>query len=532
MLVGRVSTSSGNYFLDENTKEYGLYPAFRREQQNVGGLFAQDQWRLSPQLTLNLGLRWEFTGPISNANEVYSGPTVEHLFGPSTAVFQPGTLNGIANPLIELRPNPYDGDYVNIAPNVGVAWNPDTPSGTLGSILGKAVYRANYGINYYDEGLIPFQQANGGGPGLNQTLALPPFTPGTLNLQTPLPEFVRTPTEFVFPIPMSGFTFNRGFATTDPDLRTPYVHNWTFGYQRELGQNSALEIRYVGNKANGLWRISNINETNVIENNFVQEFRNAQQNLQINLANGRPGFANNGLPGQVALPIFETAFGARGSRPAVAVGSGFQSATFITQLQNGEAGRLATTLSGSGANNFVYLCAMVGNTLPGCASRNYDAPGPSPINFFQANPHAAGNAARILQGDNESNYHALQLQFRQRYAAGLAITANYTYGKARTNRISSAPTRRRTTGRSGTRNSSGGRLRTTCGTSCKRTGPTTCLSERAAASILRTPYSTRCLAAGHFQASPESRVDVPSCSPAAVRHSISRTLASSSTASP
>ena len=434
MLVGRVSTAGGTYFLDENTKEYGLYPAFRREQQNVGGLFAQDQWRLSPQLTLNLGLRWEFTGPISNANEVYSGPTVEHLFGPSTAVFQPGTLNGVANPLIELRPHPYDGDYLNIAPNLGVAWNPDKPGGTLGSILGKAVYRANYGINYYDEGLIPFQTANGNGPGLQQTLALPPFAPGTLNLQTPLPAFVRTPTEFVFPIPMSGFTFNRGFATTDPDLRTPNVHNWTFGYQRELGQNSALEIRYVGNKANGLWRISNINETNVIENNFVQEFRAAQQNLQINVANGRTGFANNGLPGQVALPIFETAFGPRGTRPAVAAGSGFQSATFITQLQNGEAGRLANTLAGSGTNNFVYLCAMVGNTLPGCASRGYDAPGPYPINFFQANPHAAGNPARILQGDNESKYHALQLQFRQRYAAGLAITANYTYGKARTNR--------------------------------------------------------------------------------------------------
>lgn len=435
LLVGRVSTSGGTYFLDENTKQYGLNPAFRREQQNVGGLFAQDQWRITPQLTVNYGLRMEFSGPISNANDVYSGPTVEHLFGPSTAPFQPGTLNGVANPVIELRPKPYKGDYFNPAPNVGVAWNPDKPGGILGTILGKSVYRANFGVNYYDEGLIPFQTANGNGPGLSQTLALPPFTPGTLNLQTSLPAFVRTPTEFAFPLAMSGFTFNRGFATTDPDLRTPYIYNWTIGLQREVGRNAAVEIRYVGNRGNDLWRFYNINETNVVENNFVQEFRNAQQNLQINVANGRPGFANNGLPGQVALPIFETAFGARGTRPAVSATSGFQNSAFITQLQNGEAGRLANTLAGAGANNFVYLCAMVGSTLPGCASRGYDAPGPYPINFFQANPHAAGNAARLLTNDSSTKYDALQLQYRQRYgSSGLTVTANYTYGKARTDR--------------------------------------------------------------------------------------------------
>ena len=436
LLVGRVSTAGGTYFLDENTKEYGLNPAFRREQQNVGGLFAQDQWRITPQLTLNLGMRFEFTGPISNANDVYSGPTVESLYGPSTAVFQPGVLNGVANPTIELRPKPYGGDYFNPAPNVGVAWNPDKPGGLLGTILGKSVYRANFGVNYYDEGLIPFQTANGNGPGLTQTLSLPSFTPGSLNLQNQLPAFVRTPTEFVFPLAMSAFTFNRDFATTDPDLHSPYIYNWTVGLQREVGRNAALEIRYIGNRSNDLWRFYNINETNVIENNFVQEFRSAQQNLQINVANGRTGFANNGLPGQVALPIFETAFGPRGTRPAVAATSGFQNSAFITQLQNGEAGRLANTLAGTGANNFVYLCAMVGNTLPGCASRGYDAPGPYPINFFQANPHAAGNPARLLANDSSTKYDALQVQYRQRYgSSGLTVTTNYTYGKARTDRF-------------------------------------------------------------------------------------------------
>jgi hypothetical protein len=433
-LTGRISTAGGTFFLDEDTLDYRLGPAFRREEQNVGGLFAQDQWRINPQLTVNYGMRWEFSGAMANANEVYSGPTVPGLFGPSTAVFQPGVLNGDLNPQIVLRPKPYKGDFVNPAPNVGMAWNPEKFEGFLGKVLGDAVYRANFGINYYDEGLIAFQTANGNGPGLSQTLALPPFTPGSLSLQGALPAYTRNPTSFSFPIAMSDFTFNRGFATTQEDVKSPMIVNWTLGYQREVFRDAAIEIRYVANRGNNLWRFYNINETNIIENNFLQEFRNAQRNLAINVANGQSGFANNGLPGQVALPIFETAFGPRGSQAALAANAGFNNATFITQLQQGEAGRLANTLAGSGANSFQYTCRLVGSALAGCASRGYNAVGPYPINFFQANPIAAGQNNRLLTDEASSEYDALQLQYRQRYRNGVSMTANYTFGKGRTDR--------------------------------------------------------------------------------------------------
>ena len=213
LMTGRISTAGGTYQLDESTKQYRLGPAFRREAQNVGGIYAQDQWRISPVLTLNYGLRWELSGAATNTNDVYSGPTPEDLLGPSTGPFQPGQLNGVANPQILLRTSPYKRDFVNPSPNVGVAWNPAKPGGWLGTLLGQAVYGANVGVNYYDEGLISFQTSAGNGPGLNQTLALPPFTPGSLNLQTPLPAFTVNPTVFAFPIPMSDFTFNRGHAT-------------------------------------------------------------------------------------------------------------------------------------------------------------------------------------------------------------------------------------------------------------------------------------------------------------------------------
>jgi hypothetical protein len=114
----------------------------------------------------------------------------------------------------------------------------------------------------------------------------------------------------------------------------------------------------------------------------------------------------------------------------LAGGSGFTNGTFVTQLQQGQAGRLADSLAG----NSLYLCRMVGNALPACNSLGYDASGAYPTNFFQANPFAAGEEVRLLTDEASSRYHALQLQFRQRYSSGLSLTANYTYGRARTDR--------------------------------------------------------------------------------------------------
>jgi hypothetical protein len=434
LLTGRISSVNGTHFIDENTKRYGLNPAFRREAQNVGGLYAQDQWRVTPQLTLNYGLRWEFTGATTNPNEVYSGPTVEHLLGPSKAPFQPGVLDGVRDPLVFLRPKPYKGDFLNPAPNLGVAWSPAKPEGFLGKLLGESVYRANFGVNYYDEGLINFQAANGNGPGLSQSLTLNPgmpgFAPGGLTLQSTLPPFAVFPTEFAFPVRQALLTFSRGYQTTHPDIRTPYVLNWTAGYQRKLWRDAALEIRYVGNRGYKLWRNYNLNEVNIFENGFLQEFQNAQRNLAINVANGRTGFANNGLPGQLALPLFEAAFGPRGRQPALPAGSGFNNGTFITQLQQGQAGRLANALAG----NNLYLCRMVGSALPACESLGYSAAGSYPMNVFQANPFAAGSAVGLLTDEASSRYDALQIQFRQQYRSGVSLTASYTYGKARSDR--------------------------------------------------------------------------------------------------
>jgi hypothetical protein len=214
-----------------------------------------------------------------------------------------------------------------------------------------------------------------------------------------------------------------------PDLRTPYIQQWNFGIQRELARNTVIEARYVGNKGTHLWHGYNLNEVNIFENGFLNEFKNAQRNLQINQAAGVASFQNRGLPGQSPLPIFEAAFSARGSgitQQAVAANQGFANGGFIDLLNQGQAGRFASQLAG----NSTYLCRMLGSGFEPCARLGFNRPGPYPINFFQVNPYAAGQSLRLLTDESNSNYHALQMQFRQRFSRGLNLTANYTWSKA------------------------------------------------------------------------------------------------------
>ena len=130
--------------------------------------------------------------------------------------------------------------------------------------------------------------------------------------------------------------------------------------QRLIAKNTVIEVRYVGNKGSNVWHTYNLNEVNTIENGFAEEFKLAQQNLAINVANGLTGFANNGLAGQRALPILDAAFGARGSQAALPANQGYTNAGFITNLQQGEAGRMADSRS---PGNQTYFCRMVGSTF-------------------------------------------------------------------------------------------------------------------------------------------------------------------------
>lgn len=419
--------------VDPKTKEFtNDAPQMQEEMQHEFGFYFQDSFRATPSLTINYGFRNQFQPANHNTNGTYTNPTMADLFGPSTGLAQPGKLNGILDPQVYLRPNPYKGDMINPAPNVGFAWNPEIKDGFLGKIFGdkKTVFRGSYGINAFTEGMLNFQDSAGNNAGWYQTIwanAGENYTAGTIHVGDPIPDMWTFPESFTFPAPMSYFGWAQYFGTTAPKLRTPYVQNWSFGIQRELGPSRVLEVRYVGNKGTHLWRAYNINQSDTVVNGFAQEFINAQKNLAINTQNGRTGFANNNLPGQVALPIFAAIASPNGSFGGQDI---WNDGTFLYYLNRGEAGALADTIS----NNPYYLCPMVGNAMTSCRDwYGFTDPGAYPINFFRANPYAG--TARLLNDPSWSKYNALQVEYRQKYWKGLTFQANYTYSKNDTDRF-------------------------------------------------------------------------------------------------
>ncbi len=413
-LVGALASSTRTFNIASPTS--GFVPGATRERifkQRWISLYGQDQWRVRRNFTLNYGARWEFQGVPFEAKGVAIQPVggLAGLFGISgqNNLFAPGSLKGQATTALDFVNGDtgkklYNNDWNNFAPYIGIAWSPNFESGPMRWIFGsegKGSIRAGYSISYLQDGFTTVSNALGTGttnPGLIQTAAnLAPkgvLTAAGVSLTTP-----------TFKIPITdaeNFAINagNGLWLFDPNLRVPYVQQWSFGIEREIANNTAIELRYVGNHAVKIFRAIDYNEVNIFENGFLQEFLNAQKNLAIN---GGSSFAP-GKAGTAPLPILSALF------KGVSNSSGFGSTTFINNLQNNNVGAMASTL----AFNPTYV-----NTRKSLAP-----------NFFVANPNAA--FARTLTNASFSNYNSLQAEIRRRMSRGLMLQANYTFSKAMT----------------------------------------------------------------------------------------------------
>src|SRR5262249_2737347 len=276
LLTGRITSVSRTTNADEKSKEYLPFTeSMQRYAFTTFGLYAQDSFRFRPDLTLNFGLRWQFDGDIHSGNDLLSQPSGDNFLGPSTALFQPGVVNGNLNPAFVGVIHPYGRDYVNPAPNFGFAWNPSSKEKTwFGKLLGdrKTVIRGAYGITFYNEGLNSISNSLSGGRGLTQSGTFAngvDFKEGSLELRSPAPTIKVFPATFGFPIYQNAFSSPVGGNYVDPHLTSPYVQNWSIGFQRQLTKSDTIELRYVGNKATHMWHRQNMQEVNIFENGFL-----------------------------------------------------------------------------------------------------------------------------------------------------------------------------------------------------------------------------------------------------------------------
>jgi len=416
------------------------------ELQSAWGLFGQDAWRVRPDLTVNLGLRWDFTGDDHDLTGAYHSADPVGIWGPSGVnnIFKPGVLTSDPaglNPSYVGRVHVYKPWNVSPQPSIGLAWNPRYTDGLLGKMFsgGKTVVRAGFALRRFTE---PYQffwnSASNSGYAFYQAFNLSPVTPGAplpaqggyyagsyeLGMPQPAP-YTLSPATYQNVIPESNETFFgywTGVNGINPNIHQPYVESWNLGIQREISQNSVIEIRYQGNRSVHQWVKLNPNEVNIFENGFLAEFKLAQQNLAINQANGNGNtFAYSGLAGQSALPILTAAF----TNPGGLDPAGFTNGTFVNYLMNGRAGDFASDLAASST----YLCNLIGSAnFSPCALNGVANPGHGyPINFFQANPYNAGKATGYLTDPGFGDYHALQVDWRQRPWHGMQFDVNYTW---------------------------------------------------------------------------------------------------------
>lgn len=434
LLTGRVSAINAATRLDEASDRYMyLGRSIQRASLDDWGFFISDTWRMRPNLTLNLGLRYELQMPFTSQNNSYSTSTYEDVCGVSGVapqggcnLFQPGFLPGRLPTFQEFPKGSraYNIDRNNFAPNFGINWVPSPGPGLWRTILGPegdTSFRAGYSLAYSRPGMSDFTGVYGSNPGVqittNRTLGL-----GNLNQDgLGLPVLLSQASRLGPPV----FSETRNYPMSpeatgsvnifDPDLQVPYAQTWTAGWQRKLTRDMVGEIRYVGSRHVHGWTDYDFNETNIVENGFLTEFRNAQSNLQANLAAGRGAtlrYFGEGT-GTVPLPIYLAHFtgSSQAGNAAAYTGTLWTNNTFVNPLaiHNPQPFTAADALFSDAARRANAINA-------GLAS-----------NFFVANPHALGNA-RVRGNGGHTKYHSMQSEIRKRLSHGFQFSANYTYG--------------------------------------------------------------------------------------------------------
>jgi hypothetical protein len=443
LLTGRISSTTRTSAFNAETRRFEFESVIASNHQNQFGFYVQDRWKVSQQLTLTGGIRWEFDPSPINDNQVYTRTTPEGIYGVSgmNNLFKPGVYNGSLTQYFLLGPGEkaFKNNYKDIAPSIGFAWSPNFKSSLLGRIFGETgqtVLRGGYSIAYIREGFNTYNAMFGGNEGVSFTNGVSPannpvqFGPaGSRLLRDGSYPFLPL-TEPKFPLTaVQGASLN----DFDPNLRPGYAQSWTFGIQRELTKDMALEVRYVGNHGTRLWRQYEINEVNIFENGFINEFRNAQENLRIfrerNPNCGKPGNPScnygNTIPGsgQVPIHIIQTAI------------NSVTDTDTITALDRGEAGRLASDI----ATDLPRMNLLINNQVTRAIVKPIMIPDPNNpgetitlSNYFVANPRSPEDAF-IMTNSGDSSYHALQVELRRRFSKGLLLQGSYVWSKSITN---------------------------------------------------------------------------------------------------
>ncbi len=384
----------------------------QREYSNwETSIFAQDSWRFRPNLTFNLGLRYELYMATKEANNLGLLPVggSAGLYGVSGDgnLFMPGVMTGTA-PVLDYAPDGvfFRTDKNNFAPVLGFAWDPFKN--------GKTSVRGGYRVSYFQGSVNAIDATLDDNEGLiiTTTRTVNTFLRNGIG-ESPLPTVS-------IPAPQSIQTNSTvDIRAFDEDLRTPYVHDFNFGIQREIFKGTSLEIRYVGNRGKKLYRGYDVNQVNVFAKDtvtgatFLDAFRIGQNNLAACRAAANcttASFAYNAaVAGSTPNPLMDALFTGQTSS--------YTLSNFIQRLDEGRAGDFIDYL----------LRLRILNGVRGGSFLNAVAAGRLPLNFLRANPAVRG--AQFFTNGSTSAYDSLQVELTRRLRGGLRFQASYAFAK-------------------------------------------------------------------------------------------------------
>jgi hypothetical protein len=343
--------------------------------------YAQDTWKPRSNVTVDAGVRWEAKLAPRNPDDLIRRPNQR------VAVGEPPS-----NTLRWDKGKLYEDDWNNVAPSVGVAWDPTGD--------GRQVIRGNY--------RMAFDRINTFVLSSNIFQSIPGITAGATNtsfgqsggrLRQGLPSLqpTNTPESFLQPPAVSANTSR----VVDPNFETPITHGWAITYQRQLFGQTLFEIAYVGRRAEHLFGAYNVNQAEIVDNGFVDAFRIVQAGGESDLMNQLLAPHTDRRAGETGSAMVRRLFATNLSLNSVAA----LAATFAQRIQGGQA---LTELAGLGPYFFFPYPQFLGSTPT--------------------------TGLTVIDSEDYSRYHALELKLDRRFANGYGYTLGYTLSRSKDTR--------------------------------------------------------------------------------------------------
>ena len=375
-MLGRVGTLSQGFVQEGNAYAPGGTTFNFDARFPEIDVYAQDSWRPRPNITVDAGLRWEAKLAPSNPDDLIRRPNQSLAVGEpasNTVRWDEGKL--------------YDDDWNNFAPSIGIAWDPRRD--------GKSAVRGNYRmafdrINTFLLSSAIFQSI----PGITTATSNVAFGQGGGRIRFGLPGLAPTLSPEAFLQPPAVSTNN--IRVMDPEFQTPTTHAWTISYQREVFARALLEVAYVGRKADNLFGAYNVNQVEYRSNGFLDAFNTVK-------AGGESALMNQLVAGDTRRATGES-------------GSAMVRRLFPTQLSLNSVAEVAASLGSRVQGN---------RTLPEIAGLG---------SFFLFPYPQFLTGVFVIDSEDYSRYHALEIKLDRRFSNGYSYLVGYTLSRSRDTR--------------------------------------------------------------------------------------------------